>query len=143
MWKFGIYADRDSIFVGGKPGRWIGLHVDLPWSEDCKEYGAPYRVYLHWWPGKCRSISLSRFFGEPPDLFGDPSGWTRITRGIRRCSVEGCEHEGDDIVDFMVLKKSVHHRGGGDTGQGSIHSMICPTHVQAAEKLRIRLTDPT
>jgi hypothetical protein len=41
-----IHLDKDSFFIG-KPGNWIGVHIDTPWCEDAKQYGAPASIYIH------------------------------------------------------------------------------------------------
>lgn len=50
-----VHADRDTLiyFSPTNERRSIGIHVDLPWSEDVKDYDAPLRAYLHlwWWQG--------------------------------------------------------------------------------------------
>src|SRR5258708_31461788 len=106
MFRFGITADKDSIFIGGEPGRTIGLHVDHPWSDCSRLYGAPYRAYIRWWPGKMLQIPL-RFLGEPADPFTNAKSFKRV-KIVKRCGVEGCDEQGDGITDPVVFEEHLH-----------------------------------
>lgn len=50
-----VSIDRDTFIIWFEQCRscnhGLGIHVDLPWSEDVKLYDAPQRIYLHliWW----------------------------------------------------------------------------------------------
>lgn len=139
MWKFGVYADWDSFFIGGKPGRWVGVHVDHPWTDDVKNYGCPYGVYLHWWPGKCKSWVLStprtQKIGE--DLWAGAVP----TKIVRRCSV--CKSE--EVAGTIWLSQRIHKRSGEDWDGGSSMHNLCEKHLDLAEQhgLRVKLVDPT
>lgn len=90
-----IYISKDSFFLG-RPGNWIGFHTDHPWSEDCKLYGAPPRIYVHFLAFGVVSLILPSKYDMDLDhqagtavLVTTPWRWGKDTSWSRRDGYRG------------------------------------------------------
>lgn len=129
MTYLGIRFDGDSFSIGGNhPSTNIGVHVEHPWSQCVREFGAPYRIYLHAF-GKWLTIPLP-FENKRHGAFERALKGGKRVKLQKRCSVKGCKAEESQIHTWAVINEAVHEYGEGTKKLGSVHALLCNRHAR-------------